>query len=61
MPGHLRSSAREAGVKDPESLAGQLVLLYDGVSVAASLDRDADAPGHARQLAVLLLDAAEAK
>jgi AcrR family transcriptional regulator len=49
--------AREAGAPEPEDLAGRLVLLYDGVAVSASLDRDLDAPARARRVAEALLAA----
>ena len=50
--------ARDAGAGDPERLAGQLVVLYDGAMVGASMDRDPSAPAVARQMAEVLLDAA---
>ena len=51
--------AREAGVRDPERLAGQLVLLYDGALVSAHMDRDLDAAETAKATAAALLDAAQ--
>ncbi|UQU64453.1 TetR/AcrR family transcriptional regulator [Couchioplanes caeruleus] len=53
--------AREAGVADPEALAAQLVLLYDGSTVGARMDRDVSAPSTARAVAAALLDAATAR
>jgi AcrR family transcriptional regulator len=53
--------ARDAGAADPESLATQLVLLYDGTAVAAQMDRDATAAKSARAAAALMLDAAVAR
>lgn len=50
--------AREAGAGDPERLAQQLALLYDGASVAAQLDRDPGVAAVARAAAATLLDAA---
>src|SRR6266851_3730706 len=50
--------AREAGAADPERLAAQLVLLYDGASVSAQMDHDASAAASARAAAALMLDAA---
>jgi AcrR family transcriptional regulator len=47
-----------AGAADPERLARQLVLLYDGASVAARMDRDPGAAAAARAAAATLLDAA---
>lgn len=49
--------ARGAGAEHPERLATQLVLLYDGATVAAQLDGDLDAPRAARETAAALLDA----
>lgn len=50
--------AREAGAADPEQLARQLQLLYDGASVSARMDRDPDAARPARIAAQALIDAA---
>jgi AcrR family transcriptional regulator len=50
--------AKDAGVADPERLAQQLVLLYDGASVSAQMDRDPGAAAAARAVAAVLLDAA---
>ena len=50
--------AREAGVADPEALAGQFVLLYDGATVGARMDRNPAAAASARAVASALLDAA---
>ena len=50
--------ARDAGAADPHRLAGQLVVLYDGAMVGASMDRDPSAPAVAREMAEVLLDAA---
>jgi AcrR family transcriptional regulator len=50
--------AAEAGVADPESLARQLHLLYDGASLSARMDRDPSAATTARTAAAALLDAA---
>jgi AcrR family transcriptional regulator len=54
----LAELASGAGARAPEYLAGQLVLLYDGATVAAQLDGDLDAPRLARSTAEKLLDAA---
>jgi AcrR family transcriptional regulator len=50
--------AREARVKDPENLAAQLTVLYDGASVSAQFGAGAKAVASARVSAGLLLDAA---
>ncbi len=52
--------ATEAGVADPETLARQLHLLYDGATLAARMDRDPTAASTARAAAAVLLDAAGA-
>jgi AcrR family transcriptional regulator len=50
--------AKEAGVADPETLARQLHLLYDGAGLSARMDRDPSASTTARAAATALLDAA---
>ena len=50
--------ARDAGVADPEDLARQLHLLYDGAGVSARMDRDPSAATTARAAAAALFDAA---
>ncbi|MDJ0347262.1 TetR/AcrR family transcriptional regulator [Streptomyces sp. H10-C2] len=50
--------ARAAGAADPEQLASQLVLLYDGAGVSARMDRDPGAAVVARTVATALIDAA---
>ncbi len=50
--------ATEAGARDPQALAGQLVLLYDGATVSAQMDHDLQAGAVARGVAALLLEAA---
>jgi AcrR family transcriptional regulator len=54
----LLDLSRAAGAIDPERLARQLALLYDGVSVATRMDGDRGAAGEARALAASLVDAA---
>ncbi|MFI6760131.1 TetR/AcrR family transcriptional regulator [Micromonospora sp. NPDC050417] len=54
----FRDLAREAGATDPDHLARQFVLLYDGASVAALTDHDLAAAGAARDVAATLVDAA---
>jgi AcrR family transcriptional regulator len=50
--------AREARARDPETLARQLTVLYDGASVSAQFGGGAIAVASARASAGLLLDAA---
>ena len=50
--------ARDAGARDPQALAAQLVVLYDGSSVGARMDRTAAAATTSRAVAAALLDAA---
>jgi hypothetical protein len=50
--------AREAGIPDPEGLARQLHLSYDGASLSARMDHDPSAAAAARAAAAVLLDAA---
>ena len=50
--------AREAGVADPDALARQLHLLYDGAGLSARMDRDPSAATTARAAAAILFDAA---
>ncbi|MCW2933398.1 MAG: TetR family transcriptional regulator [Actinomycetia bacterium] len=49
--------AREAGVADPDALARQLHLLYDGAGLSARMDHDPSAATTARAAAATLLDA----
>ena len=50
--------AREAGAREPAGLAAQLVLLYDGSTVGARMDRSATPAATAKLVAAALLDAA---
>jgi AcrR family transcriptional regulator len=50
--------AREAGVRDAETLSRQLVLLYDGATVGAALDARPESALDARATAKVLIDAA---
>ena len=49
--------ARDAGAADPERLGGQLLVLYDGGTVGASMDDDRGVAKTARAMAEALLDA----
>jgi AcrR family transcriptional regulator len=55
MLGRFTSLAREASAANPEQLGQQLLLLYDGATVAAHLDRNHNAASLARELAAQLL------
>jgi AcrR family transcriptional regulator len=50
--------ARDAGATDPETLAAQLIVLYDGTNVGARMDRNPATATVARAAAATLLDAA---
>ena len=50
--------SRDAGVPDAPGLADQLMLLYDGASVGARMDKRPDAARLARVVAAQMLDAA---
>lgn len=52
------SLARELGAKDAKRLGARLTMLYDGATVAASMDRDASAVGEARAMAEEMVDRA---
>jgi AcrR family transcriptional regulator len=59
--GKFTELAGEAGVSEPELLGKQLVLLYDGASIAAHLDGKRNAVSTARALAAQMLSAASGK
>ncbi|MDQ1361323.1 MAG: hypothetical protein QOJ44_1700, partial [Acidimicrobiaceae bacterium] len=50
--------AREAGATDPDGLARQLILLYDGAGISAWMDHDPSVADAARTVAATLIDAA---
>jgi AcrR family transcriptional regulator len=50
--------AEQAGAADPDHLAQQLVLLYDGAGISAWMDRDASTARAARAIAAALVEAA---
>ena len=54
----LADLGRDAGAADPAQLADQLVLLYDGASIGARIDRDTTPALTARGIAETLIDAA---
>ncbi|WP_335970575.1 TetR/AcrR family transcriptional regulator [Streptomyces sp. CA2R106] len=58
MRGLFAELAAEAGVADPQGLARQLHLLYDGATLSSQLDRDPTAASVAREAAAVLVDAA---
>jgi AcrR family transcriptional regulator len=49
--------AAEAGASDPDALARQLQVVYDGAGVAARMDHEPTVAASARQAAAALLDA----
>ena len=51
--------ARDVGAADPEALARQLMLLYDGALVSSHMDRDSKAADTAKVTAGALIDAAK--
>jgi AcrR family transcriptional regulator len=53
--------ATAAGAQEPETLARQLLLLYDGANISARMDRDPTAAAAAREAATVLLDAATSR
>ena len=57
MRGLFTELARDAGAAQPERLAGELVLLYDGATVGAAMDHDPGRVQVARAIAARLLDA----
>ena len=50
--------AREAGARNPEQLARQLMMLYDGAAVSAWMDHNPSAAHAARAVATALVDGA---
>lgn len=55
----LRDTAREAGATDPEALADQLAVLFDGALAQSALLNDSAPLRHARTAAETLLSAAQ--
>jgi AcrR family transcriptional regulator len=58
LRGYLTELAASAGAAEPDVLARQIHLLYDGAMTARSLDDDADVTASARAAAGALLDTA---
>ena len=58
LRGFLADLSAAAGAPEPDVLARQIHLLYDGAMTAASLDGDADVTAASRAAAGALLDAA---
>ena len=54
----LSRLGKEAGAANPEALAKQLLLLYDGAAASAQMDGDSGAAAAAKMAAALLIDAA---
>jgi len=61
MRGLFVELAADAGAVDPERLAQQLLLLYDGATVGSYMDEDPSVATSARALATTLIDAAIGK
>lgn len=57
----LADLAREAKARNPDQLAEQFMMLYDGAAVAAHMDANKEAPVAARKVALMLLTAACSK
>jgi AcrR family transcriptional regulator len=60
LRGLLVELARDAGARDPELLASQLHLLYDGANLSMRMDRDPAIAEAERAAAVTLIAAARA-
>jgi AcrR family transcriptional regulator len=60
LRGYLTDLAASAGAAEPDVLARQIHLLYDGAMTAVSLDGDSDVTASARAAASALIDAAPA-
>jgi AcrR family transcriptional regulator len=58
LRGLFTELARDAGAADPQALARQLALIYDGAAVGARMDRDPDIAQVSRASAAALIDAA---
>ncbi|HEY0935346.1 MAG TPA: TetR/AcrR family transcriptional regulator [Trebonia sp.] len=58
MRGVFTGLAREAGAPEPEKLARQLHMVYDGAGLSMRMDHDRSAAAAARAAAATLLDAA---
>ena len=56
----LVTLATEAGASDPDALAGQLQMLYDGATTSAKMDGDLAAASRAAAIAGQLIDVAVA-
>ncbi len=54
----FRDLATDTGVTDPEGLARQLVLVYDGAGISAWMDHDPEISQASRAIATALVDAA---
>jgi AcrR family transcriptional regulator len=54
----FRDLAEEAGAADPDTLAGQLVLLYDGAGITAWMDHNPNTAKTSAAVAAMLIDAA---
>jgi AcrR family transcriptional regulator len=57
LRGLLTELARDVGADDADELGRQLVVLYDGAAVAASMERDLTAAARAKAMAAALIAA----
>ncbi len=60
MRAYLHDLAADSGADDPDELAGQLLMLVDGATVAMQVEGDAKAARRARRVAKALIKAAGA-
>lgn len=55
----LAAMARDAGMKNPDTLALQLALVIEGAAITENMQRGAGAVEHAKQMADILIEAAK--
>jgi AcrR family transcriptional regulator len=57
LRGVFAGLVKEMGAEDPDGLAAQLAILYDGALVGSLMEATPETAAHARRMASLLLDA----
>jgi hypothetical protein len=57
MKNLFKGLARDLGAADPDQLCDQLMLLYDGAMITASMDSDPSGAAKARAMAAGLFEA----